>query len=229
MNFSNIIEKLKGKNGLEFGGPTELFSIPYHNMLLYPHVTLDGGNIFEDNHFQNHISDTYNYYPNKHGKQFNIDCANNTLNNKLQGVEYDFIVTSHVIEHIANPIKAIKNWVKLLSKDGCILSIIPDYRFCFDRNRPLTTIEHLIEDYKNDIGEDDITHIDEQKKLHDWAYGGHKDFYNLCDINEKTRVVHHHTFTPESFEQLLVECGLKTIISFKHDDLNIVNLAIKND
>jgi len=229
MNFSNIIEILNNKKGLEFGGPTELFSVPYHNMLLYPNVMLDGGNLFENNHFQSHIGNIYNFYPNKQGKQFNIDCADDSLINMLHGLEYDFIVTSHVIEHIANPIKAIKNWVKLLPKNGYILSIIPDYRYCFDRKRPLTTIEHLIEDYINNIGENDNTHIDEQKKLHDWSYGGHKDFYQLCDINEKTRVVHHHTFTPESFEQLINECGLKTIMSFKHDDLNIVNLSIKND
>lgn len=226
MSFQKVIEILKNKEGIEFGGPTELFEHPTHRMPLYINVVLDGGNIIEDNHFQKSFSDTYNY-GGKLGTQFNIDCAGD-----LSGVnkKYDFIVTSHVIEHLANPIKAIKNWSDVLLKEkSYILSIIPDYRYCFDRNRPLTSIEHIKEDYINNVGEDDKTHIEEQKTLHDWSYGGHKNFYDLCEKNDKTRVVHHHTFTPETVELLFIAAGLKPIITFKHDDLNIVNLSIKND
>lgn len=227
MSFLDVVKILENKTGFEFGGPTELFDLPIHNMSLYPYVSLDGGNIFDDNHFQEIKKDFI--YGKKLGKQFNVDCTNiddvKRINNK-----YDFIVTSHVIEHIANPIKAIKMWSnELLNNNGYVLSIIPDYRFCFDRNRPLTSIDHIIQDFENNVLENDITHIDEQKKLHDWTYGGHKNFYELCDINEKTRVVHHHTFTPETVETLFNKIGLKTIITFKHDDLNIVNLSIKND
>ena len=228
MNFKNVINLLENKKGIEFGGPTELFESNRYNMLLYQYIMLDGGNLFEHNYFQDSITDQF-LYMNKVGRQLNIDCA------KLSDVQsitdkYDFVVTSHVIEHIANPIKAIKSWSDYIIKpNGYILSIIPDYRFCFDRNRPLTTIEHLLEDYKNDIGEDDKTHIEEQKKLHDWTCGGHKEFYELCENNHKTRVVHHHTFTPETVNQLYIESGLKSLMTFKHDSLNIVNLSIKID
>ncbi len=226
--FDKIIEKLAGKNGIEFGGPTELFYENRHNMPLYKYVDLDGGNLLEDNHFQSNITDVYNYYG-KIGSQYNVDCANLESIKNIPN-KYDFVLTSHVIEHIANPIKAIKSWVdNTLNSNGYVLSIVPDYRYCFDRNRPLTTIEHFIDDYSNDIGEDDATHIEEQKMLHDWSYGGHKDFYSLCDRNYNTRVVHHHTFTPETVEMLFIKSGLKPIMTFKHDDLNIINLSIKND
>lgn len=224
MSFDKVIHILKDKNGLEFGGPTELFSNPSHRMFLYPEVKLDGGNIIEDNHFQVSFSETFNYGNNK-GVQYNVDCAGD-----LSSItkKYDFIVTSHVIEHLANPIKAIKNWSdSLLLENGYILSIIPDYRYCFDRKRPLTTIDHIKLDYENNVGEDDTTHIEEQKNLHDWSYGGHKNFYELCKINHKTRVVHHHTFTPETVDLLFKEMGFNSIITFKHDDLNIVNLSQK--
>jgi SAM-dependent methyltransferase len=224
MSFLKTIEILKNKKGLEFGGPTELFSNQQFNMPLYANVDLDGGNIIKDNHFQHSFSDNFIYY-NKIGLQYNIDCAEDL---SIIRKKYDFIVTSHVIEHIANPIKAIKNWSeKLLDDGGYILSIIPDYRFCFDRHRTLTTIEHLINDYQLNIGEDDGTHIDEQKKLHDWSLGGHKDFYELCEKNYKTRVVHHHTFTPDTVNEMFDYCGLKTIQIFKHDSLNIIHLAQK--
>jgi 2-polyprenyl-3-methyl-5-hydroxy-6-metoxy-1,4-benzoquinol methylase len=221
--FNKVIQKLIGLEGLEFGGPTELFWNPNCRMPLYQNVKLDGGNLFDDNHFQESFSDFFNY---KYGigQQYNVDCANPKSLDQIDK-KYDFIVTSHVIEHIANPIKAMRSWKRLLKDGGFILSIIPNYKNCFDNKRPLTTLLHLIDDFANDTLESDTTHIEEQKQLHDWSYGGHKDFYNLCDNNEKTRVVHHHTFSLVSSELLMYACGLNPVLHFQHDDLNIVNLS----
>jgi len=224
-----IVEVLKNKRGIEFGGPTELFYNPTFRMDLYNHVFLDGGNMVDDSSFKNlkgHADfDKTFKYGKEDGTQFNVDCSLESDLNKINK-KYDFIVTSHLIEHLANPIKTIKNWSNLLlNEGGYVLSIIPHYSFCFDRNRPLTTIEHLINDYENNIGEDDKTHIEEQKKLHDWSQGGHPDFSELCENNDKTRVVHHHTFTPDTVDELFNACGLKSIVTFKHDNLNIVNLS----
>lgn len=223
LKFLEIIETVRGKTGIEFGGPTELFSNPNYNMNIYPHVELDGANIFEDNHFQK-ITENF-YYGGKIGKQYNIDCVNEDQLSKLEK-KYDFILTSHVIEHIANPIKSLHLWKKYVLRDGgFIVSVIPDYQYCFDRKRPLTSLDHLIEDYFSGVDEDDNTHIEEQKKLHDWTCGGHKDFYKLCDKNGATRVVHHHTFNINLVEEMFEYCGFEKILSFKHDDLNIVNLS----
>lgn len=222
-SFEKVNKILHGKKGIEFGGPTELFSNPIHKMNLYDYVELDGGNIISNNYFQSDLSSTFNY-GGKMGNQYDVDCTNEEQLSTLG--KYDFIVTSHAIEHIANPIKTLFLWKSyLLDTGGYILSIIPDYEYCFDRNRPLTTLEHLIEDYNNDIGEDDKTHIEEQKELHDWSYGGHPKFYELCENNHLTRVVHHHTFDIDSVEELFDYCGFKKVISYKHDDLNIVNLS----
>jgi 2-polyprenyl-3-methyl-5-hydroxy-6-metoxy-1,4-benzoquinol methylase len=219
-NFADITDILKNKQGIEFGGPTELFGAV---MPLYSHVNLDGGNIISNNYFQSNLSSNY-FYGNKIGKQFDIDCTNEDQISKLR--KYDFIVTSHAIEHFANPIKTLKLWEKyILKDDGYILSIIPDYQYCFDRKRPLTTLNHLIEDFKSGMGEDDTTHIQEQKDLHDWSYGGHHQFYELCEKNHLTRVVHHHTFDVELVEGMFDYCGFEKVLSFKHDELNIVNLS----
>ena len=223
LNFLPICSILKDKQGIEFGGPTELFSLPKHGMNLYDHVYLDGGNIIKENYFQTDLGSNF-LYGEKLGKQFDVDCTNELQLSKLK--KYDFVVSSHAIEHFANPIKTLKLWEKYLLKDGgYILTIIPDYEYCFDRKRPLTTMEHLIEDYNSDIGEDDTTHIQEQKDLHDWSYGGHPQFYELADKNYLTRVVHHHTFDIELVEDLFDYCGFKKVVSYKHDELNIVNLS----
>ena len=110
MEWLKIIEELQGKNGLEFGGTTELFEEPRHKMLLYPHVTMDGANIFDDNHF-NELNG--NLFKHRYGSGFRFNCdASDEEGIKAIGKQYDFVVTSHVIEHIANPIKAINIWKK---------------------------------------------------------------------------------------------------------------------
>jgi len=226
MNWSKIVELLNGKNGLEFGGTTELFEIQRHGMLLYPYVQLDGANKFDNNHFN---SINGNDFTHRFGSGVRFNCdGSNEPQIKLINRKYDFVVTSHVIEHLANPIKSIKLWSDILLKDGgYILSIIPYYKECFDRNRPLTTIKHLIEDYENDVSESDITHIEEQKKLHDWSCGGHPDFYTLCENNSDTRVVHHHTFNKDNVKELFQYIDMEVIYLFNHDPLNIVCLTKK--
>ena len=222
-NFVDIINTLKDKEGIEFGGPTELFSNPGYGMHLYPNVFLDGGNIIKENYFQSNLGSNF-LYGSKIGKQFDVDCTNQEQLSKLK--KYDFIVTSHAIEHFANPIKTLKLWQKyVLKKDGYVLSIIPDKEFCFDRKRPSTTIQHLIQDFESNMGEDDTTHIQEQKDLHDWSYGGHHQFYDLCEKNHLTRVVHHHTFDVELVEEMFSYAGFENLISYKQDELNIVNLS----
>lgn len=221
--FGTAINILNGKSGIEFGGPTELFSGPSFGMDLYKQIFLDGGNIIKNNYFQSDIGSNY-FYGDKIGKQFDLDCTNQQQLSEIR--KYDFVLTSHAIEHFANPIKTLKLWEKYILKDGgYILSIIPDYQYCFDRKRPLTKIEHLVQDFENDVGEDDTTHIQEQKDLHDWSHGGHPQFYELCEINHLTRVVHHHTFDIELVEEMFDYCGFKKVLSFKHDELNIINLS----
>ena len=114
LNFLPICSILKDKQGIEFGGPTELFSLPKHGMPLYDHVYLDGGNIIKENYFQTDLGSNF-LYGEKLGKQFDVDCTNELQLSKLK--KYDFVVSSHAIEHFANPIKTLKLWEKYLLKD----------------------------------------------------------------------------------------------------------------
>jgi SAM-dependent methyltransferase len=60
----------------------------------------------------------------------------------------DFIIANNLIEHLSNPISALKNWYQHLRPGGCVCMIVPDKRFTFDRGRPKTPIQHLVEDYE---------------------------------------------------------------------------------
>lgn len=62
----------------------------------------------------------------------------------------DFVIASHLIEHVHNPLKAMLAWHRVLKPRGLVLCIVPDARFTFDKGRPLTTLDHLLWDFIND-------------------------------------------------------------------------------
>lgn len=59
----------------------------------------------------------------------------------------DFIIANHFLEHCANPIKTLKNWVRVLKPGGVIFCAVPNKNECFDRDRDTTTYPHLIDEY----------------------------------------------------------------------------------
>ncbi len=57
----------------------------------------------------------------------------------------DFVVSSHVIEHFYDPIKTIKEWLRVIKPGGYVYMIVPHKERTFDRDRPRTTLIELIE------------------------------------------------------------------------------------
>lgn len=95
---------------------------------------------------------------------------------------WDFVVSSHTIEHSPNPIKAIKGWMRVVRPGGVVFITCPKRdAWPPDRDRPLTTIEHLAMDYE--LGIDVDTHP--------------------LKGDECGRRGHYHVFTLERFCEML--------------------------
>ncbi len=71
---------------------------------------------------------------------------------------FDFVIISHVLEHLANPIKAVGEVFRVLRTGGRAIIAIPDMRYTFDKSRSLTSFAHLFEDYKNKVPESSDEH-----------------------------------------------------------------------
>ena len=59
----------------------------------------------------------------------------------------EFVIANHFLEHCENPIGAIRNMLRVVKVGGILFLSIPDKRFCFDRERALTPLEHLVRDF----------------------------------------------------------------------------------
>jgi SAM-dependent methyltransferase len=60
---------------------------------------------------------------------------------------YDYIVASHVIEHVPDLLRFLRSCESLLKPDGILLLAVPDKRHCFDVFQPLTSTGHILQAY----------------------------------------------------------------------------------
>ena len=203
------------KKGIEFGGPSQVFS---KNGLfpLYPVVgSLDNCNFGRSTVWEGDISDgyTYQFDPAKpKGRQY---IAEATDIRSVPSEAYDFVLASHMLEHTANPILAVTEWRRLLKEQGQLVALLPLREGNFDHRRTVTTMEHLLNDFHHGVGEDDLGHLEEILALHDLARdpeaGSPEDFKARSLHNFENRCFHHHVFDAELLVRLMEYSGMQTL------------------
>src|SRR6266478_1279476 len=61
----------------------------------------------------------------------------------------DFVISAHVIEHLRDPVGAIVSAIRVLKPGGVHVLAVPEMQATFDRNRPETTLEHVMADFRD--------------------------------------------------------------------------------
>jgi SAM-dependent methyltransferase len=129
----------------------------------------------------------------------------------------DYVIASHVLEHVANPVAALAEWYRVLRPGGIIYLVVPDRRATWEHRRELTPVAHMLDDFVRGTTACDPTHIDEFVFEADWskyspetpveeipakqselARGMHEAVARGEDIN-----IHFHTFEPSNVRELL--------------------------
>ena len=120
-------------------------------------------------------------------------------------ISLDFVIANHMIEHCQNPILSIKSWLRVLKPGGVLYMAVPDKRYTFDCDRPVTPLEHLIRDYTEGPGWSMYPHFEEWVRLVDRV--SEDDVVApakvLAEINYS---IHFHVWTQVEFLELLQYC-----------------------
>lgn len=77
----------------------------------------------------------------------------------LDDASQDFVIASHVLEHMADPIGLLDEVHRVLKPGGVALVLLPDMRRTFDRSRPVTSLDHLVAEHDAGVTEVDDAHI----------------------------------------------------------------------
>jgi predicted SAM-dependent methyltransferase len=58
---------------------------------------------------------------------------------------FDFVIASHVVEHLPDPLGFLGDCEELLAPGGVLSLALPDSRYCFDCLRPLTSVGQWVD------------------------------------------------------------------------------------
>ncbi len=228
-NFTYLKRLFADKTGLEVGGPSGIFRdkgfIPLYKVV----KELDGCNFSTNTLWEGSLKNgaAYQFYPAKHGVQYVSDATDLSL---ISNSTYDFVISSNCLEHVANPFKAIEEWIRVIKKEGLLLLIVPKKEFCFDHNRPVTTFAHLLDDFEHNMQEDDLTHLDEIVALHDLTMdppAGNIDQFRARSLkNFENRALHQHVFDISTLKEIFSYFKLEIILTHAGRDYTILGKKI---
>jgi len=214
-NFKDIKKKyFLRKKGIEIGGPSPFFNKKGFMPIYGRSINLDGVNFAQSTIWTGEIDKKKGYEVNgkRMGKQFILDTVDLT---SIKNNSYDFVLSCNNIEHIANPLKAVEQWLSVLKPGGIFVIVAPRKESNFDHNRDIVDFEHLLKDYQNQTAEDDLTHLEEIITLHDLEMdkpaGTPEQFKNRSLKNYENRCLHHHVFDLEVLNKVVTHFKLSII------------------
>jgi SAM-dependent methyltransferase len=122
----------------------------------------------------------------------------------------DFVIASHVLEHLANPLAMLKEIYRVLRPGGLLVLLIPDRHRTFDCDRSPTPLAHLVDEYERDVHEVDDAHIldfligtQEQLDEHGDADRSPLEFTPEEIELHRRRSVHVHVWDVEEFGEFM--------------------------
>ncbi|MGV1006988.1 MAG: class I SAM-dependent methyltransferase [Dermatophilaceae bacterium] len=153
------------------------------------------------------------------------------------GAPYDYVVASHVIEHVPDVIGWLADVATLLRDDGLLMLVVPDRRYCFDYYRHQTSVGQMLQaadshdrspsvravyDHLRNACTVDTAEIWrglvpnelESVRIHDLAWSmGQVDRARAGEYIDS----HVWTFTPETFVEQVQELGQLGLCDFEFE------------
>ncbi len=145
----------------------------------------------------------------------------------------DFIIGNHLLEHCENPLGTVRRHLCKLREGGILYYAVPDKRFSFDVERPLTGFDHLVRDDREGPATSRLDHYRE------WACLVNKHIEPKA-IEENVRVlvgmsysIHFHVWDAEAYRDFLEGCRAYlgkafAVRHFEQNDTEIISVLAKD-
>jgi SAM-dependent methyltransferase len=127
---------------------------------------------------------------------------------------FDFVCSSHLLEHLSDPLRAIEKWKSVLRPGGVIYCGVPNRFTIFDHRRRATSLEHLLSDYLRDIGPNDWSHLEEF--LAKWDHRLDSVWNTREELAQEvakrgSNAIHHHVWNQRNLRGLFSLAGFETV------------------
>jgi predicted SAM-dependent methyltransferase len=124
------------------------------------------------------------------------DVVADAMQLPFRSASLDFIVASHVLEHLPFPLAALRHWYDVLRPGGVLLLKVPDKRHTFDAKRKRTTLQHLIEEDTDRETFDKRAHFEDWVENVDGYTRGSDGFSKQLErLLQSDYSIHYHVWT----------------------------------
>ncbi|MDE3085956.1 MAG: methyltransferase domain-containing protein [Acidobacteriota bacterium] len=114
----------------------------------------------------------------------------------------DFVIASHVVEHLADPLGFLSDAHRVLRPGGVLLLFLPDRHRTADRFRPPTPLGHLVEEHREDTTVVSDAHLAEYARDRGIAlHRGRRRRETLDRLRAQS--VHAHCWDAAEFVEML--------------------------
>lgn len=120
----------------------------------------------------------------------------------VSDARYDFVIASHVIEHMRNPIGALATWCRVTRPGGLVYLVAPDKRAIFDKQRVRTTLEHMVLDFRQPSRDRDYEHFLDYAVQVD-GKGDNEGLAHAERLAREDYSIHFHVFMPGDLLRLV--------------------------
>ncbi len=105
------------------------------------------------------------------GEALKVDIVSYGDDLPFKDKTFDFVISSHTIEHIFDPIKALKEWIRVVKPGGYIFTIAPITEQVPGETRPTTSLAELVDRYLGVIQESEIMQRIAERRFDDNPLG----------------------------------------------------------
>ena len=153
--------------------------------------------------------------------------------------KFDYVVASHVVEHIPDLIVWLQDLAQITKPDGRVFLVVPDKRYIFDIARPLTSLGEVIDNHLTGKSSPSLRDVFDQRyysvkvnaksvwdgdlKEKDLVCRGRLNRMGINDLAKRVREeyvdAHCNVFTSGSFRDIIDE-----LCRFRYQPFEVVHL-----
>jgi len=235
--YPNIAKFLCKGNGLEVGA----LSCPHK---FHPDCKISFADINNESGLRNVLDN----FPEKiyEGKLVKLDYILKKpkyLFEQIKNNTFDFVYSSHCLEHSLNPIATLVDQIRITKSGGIIYTSIPNKKYTYDKNRKTTSISKLIDKFQKKIfyiTEEEATEIIRNTKDHP-LYDKYQDKNDEIkkyakEIADSFDGIHHiHTYDQNNVIEILNylvknhSCSIIYFAGFNENKNLDLNFAIQKN
>jgi SAM-dependent methyltransferase len=116
----------------------------------------------------------------------------------------DFVIANHLLENCQNPIGALLNFLRVLKRGGVLYLAVQDDRYTINGTRPVTSLEHMLQDLERGPEWSKQQHLEEWTRLVNGVQEADEVAEQVSTLMKIDYRIQYHVWTQLELLQMLL-------------------------